>query len=182
MKGLIFNLFEEVVRREYGDDTWEDVLENADVDGAYSSLGSYPDAEITKLISAAASALQLEPQVVFRRLGRHALPLLAGKYPQFFERHKTTRTFLLSLNDVIHAEVRKIYPGAEVPEFDYDTSSPDLLVMGYASPRRLCALAQGFTEGAAAHFGEQVVFEQPQCMNRGDQKCVFEISFKKRAP
>jgi Haem-NO-binding len=180
MKGLIFNLLEEVVRREYGDDIWEDMLETAAVDGAYSSLGSYPDGEITKLISAAASALDLEPDLVIRQFGRHALPLLASKYPHFFERHKTTRTFLLSLNDVIHAEVRKIYSGAEVPEFDYDASSPDVLVMGYTSPRRLCALAQGFTEGAAAHFGEEVIFEQPQCMNRGDPKCVFQISFKKR--
>jgi len=179
VKGLIFNLFEEVLRRQYGDDLWEAVLESASVDGVYSSLGSYADGEFARLISAAASTLDLEPHVVIRQVGRHAVPLLATRYLHFFERHKTTRTFLLSLNNVIHAEVRKIYAGAEVPEFDYDTSSPEVLVMGYTSPRRLCALAQGFTEGAAAHFGEEVLFEQPHCMNRGDQKCVFQISFKK---
>ena len=25
------------------------------------------------------------------------------------------------------------------------------------------------------HFGEDLVFEQPECMHRGDNKCVFRI-------
>ena len=29
----------------------------------------------------------------------------------------------------IHPEVRKLYPGASVPEFDFDTSSPDVLLI-----------------------------------------------------
>lgn len=178
MKGIIFNLLEEVIRAEYGDETWEGLLETAQLDGAYTSLGNYPDAEITKLVTAAASGLKLPPDEIIRWFGRKALPILARRYPQFFDGHKSARTFLLTLNNVIHTEVRKIYPGAEVPEFDYDTSSTDVLLMGYKSPRRLCALAHGFTEAAAAHFGEELHFEQPQCMHRGDNKCVFRITLK----
>jgi len=37
MKGIIFNLLEEVVRKDYGDETWEDLLEAAQVDGHGSS-------------------------------------------------------------------------------------------------------------------------------------------------
>ena len=49
MKGIIFNLLEEVVRKDYGDETWEDLLEAAQVDGAYTSLGNYPDEAMIKL-------------------------------------------------------------------------------------------------------------------------------------
>src|SRR5262249_15010121 len=119
------------------------------------------------------------PDEIIRWFGRKSLPLLAQRYPQFFVGHKSARTFLLTLNDVIHTEVRKIYPGAEVPEFDYDSSSPDVLVMGYRSRRKLCALAQGFIEAAASHFEEDLIFQQPMCMHRGDDKCVFRIALKR---
>jgi hypothetical protein len=179
MKGVVFNLLEAVVRRDYGDDTWETLLEAANVDGAYSSLGNYPDEEMSKLVGAASSALKMPADDVVRWFGRNALPLLAKKHPKFFEPHKSTRPFLLTLNDVIHSEVRKLYPGADVPEFTYDTSSSEVLLMHYRSPRKLCALAEGFIEATAAHYGEYLSLDQPQCMKRGDDKCVLRVSVRK---
>jgi predicted hydrocarbon binding protein len=182
MKGIIFNLLEEVVRKEYGDETWEDLLETAQVDGAYTSLGNYPDEWMMRLVGAAANALNTPANEVTRWFGRKSLPLLAERYPQFFSGHKSARTFLLTLNDVIHTEVRKIYPGSEVPVFEYDSSSSEALLMGYRSRRKLCALAHGFTEAAAAHFGEDLLFEQLECMHRGDERCLFRITLKQVAP
>ncbi len=52
--------------------------------------------------------------------------------------------------------------------------------MGYHLPRRLCAPAEGFTERAAVHYGEEVALQQSSRMHRGDDKCVIEISFTKR--
>ncbi len=54
MKGIIFNLVEEVVRNRYGEDTWDELLDAAGLDGAYTSLGSYPDEELLRLVAAAA--------------------------------------------------------------------------------------------------------------------------------
>jgi hypothetical protein len=176
MKGIVFNLLEEVVVRDYGEDTWDALLDAAALDGAYTSLGSYADDDLAKLVAAASSQLGLDPTQVVRWFGRNALPLLAERYPQFFDPHASTRPFLLTLNEIIHPEVRKIYPGADVPVFDFDTSSDDVLVMGYHSGRKLCAFGEGLIEGAAEHYGERVVIEQPQCMHRGDAKCVLEIT------
>jgi heme-NO-binding protein len=180
MKGIVFNLLAEIVEREYGVDAWDALLEQAGVDGVYTSLGSYPDADLLKLVAAAASTLRMPGDAIVRWFGRSALPLLADRYPGLFEGHRSTRMFLLTLNDIIHPEVRKLYPGADVPEFDYDSSSPTVLVMGYRSTRKLCAFAEGLIEGAAAHYGEDVSVEQPQCMNRGDEKCVLRVAFKAR--
>ena len=80
--------------------------------------------------------------------GRNALPLFAGTTPSSSNRTTRTRSFVLTLNDIIHPEVRKLYPGADVPEFDFD-SRDGVLVMGYRSPRKLCSFAEGLLLGAA---------------------------------
>ena len=176
MKGIVFNLLEECVRSEHGEDTWDALLDAAQLDGAYTSLGSYPDADLVALVGAASQALDTPEDEIVRWFGRSALPLLAERYPQFFEPHDSTRPFLLTLNDIIHPEVRKIYPGADVPEFDFDTSSDEVLVMEYRSARGLCAFGEGLIEGAATKYGERVAIEQPTCINRGDPSCVLRIS------
>jgi hypothetical protein len=181
MKGIIFNLLEMAVSSEHGEDTWDALLDAAGLEGAYTSLGSYPDADLLKLVEAAASALKKPTDAILRWLGQRSVPVLADSYPQFFVPHSSTRSFLLTLNEVIHPEVRKLYPGADVPVFDFDTSSHDAVVLGYQSHRKLCQFGEGLIEGGAAHFGEAVAIEQPLCMNRGDAKCVLRVTFSRRA-
>jgi hypothetical protein len=181
MKGIIFNLLEEVVTEELGEDTWDQLLDAAHVEGAFTSLGNYPDEDLFKLVAAASAALKQPPDAIVRWFGVKALPLLAKKYPVFFDRHQSTRPFILTLNGIIHPEVRKLYPGADTPEFDFDISSPDVLVMNYRSKRKLCSLVEGFTEGSAAHFNETVTIRHPLCMHRGDESCRIELSFEKKA-
>lgn len=177
MKGIIFNLAEEVVCAAHGADAWENVLDRAGLDGAYTSLGSYPDDDLHRLIRASSEALELPPADVVRAIGVGAMPLLAARYPEFFAGHETTRSFALTLNQIIHPEVRKLYPGAEVPEFGFDASDPEVLVVEYRSARRLCALAEGFLHGAAAHFGEQAQLHHEQCMHDGHASCVIRCEF-----
>ena len=73
-----------------------------------------------------------------RWYGRNALPLLAERYPAFFAPHTEARGFVLTLNEIIHPEVRKLYPGAITPAFAFDASDPDRLVMDTA-PSGACA-------------------------------------------
>jgi hypothetical protein len=178
MKGIVFNLVEEIVRQELGEKAWDDLLDAAQLDGAYTSLGSYPDQQLFQLVGAASKALNKSPDEIIRWVGVKALPMLARKYPQFFAEHKSTLPFVLTLNYIIHPEVRKIYPGANVPEFDFDTSVPGVLLMGYQSSRKMCSFAEGLVTGAAAHYGEAVNFTHLKCMKHGDEKCLFQISFK----
>ena len=177
MKGVVFNLLEGVVRSRLGDNTWDDLLDAAGVDGAYTSLGNYSDHEMGRLVQAAAQALGQSADEVLRWFGRHAMAELAERYPAFFCRHSDTRSFLLTLNDIIHPEVNKLYPGASTPVFDFDSSGSDVLLMGYQSSRKLCALAHGFIEGAGDHYRETVALEHHSCMLRGDAKCLFRMRF-----
>lgn len=182
MKGIVFNLLEELVRRDFGEDTWDDLLDAAQVDGAYTSLGSYPDTDLQRLVAAASQSLNLPPEAIVRWLGRESIPVLAARYPGFFRPHTETSSFLLSLNDIIHPEVRKLYPGADVPVFDFDLSHLPEIRMSYNSRRRMCSFAEGLIEGSAQHFGERVELHQATCMHQGDASCLFHIRFSATLP
>src|SRR5687767_11256813 len=147
MKGIIFNLAEEVISDRFGEDVWDELLDAAGLDGVYTALGNYSDEELTKLVAAGAAKLGSPPEDVLRLLGEGAFPLLATRYPVFVQPHTGTHDFLLTLNDVIHSEVRKLYPGVDVPEFGFDDTEPNALSLTYRSQRRLCALAEGFILG-----------------------------------
>jgi len=178
LKGIIFNLVEEVVTDRYGEDTWDSLLDAAGLDGSYTSLGSYADEELLQLVTAASAALGMPAGDIVRQLGEGAIPLLVDRYPGFFEEFTSAQDFLLTLNDIIHPEVRKLYPGAQVPDFDFDTPEHGVLVIGYRSPRRLCALAEGFIIGAARHYGERVEVSQSRCLLRGDDQCRIRCAFR----
>lgn len=175
MKGVIFNLLEDVVSEEHGEAAWEDAVATAQVEGSYTSIGTYPHAELVALVLALCEQTGAEPDDLVTWFGSRALAKLAVAYPELFERHESTVPFLLTLNDIIHPEVRKLYPGADVPEFDYRLVESDRVLMGYHSKRGLCALGEGLIQGAANHYGEQVSVAQPSCTKRGDDECVFEV-------
>jgi hypothetical protein len=176
IKGIVFNLLEQLVARDFGEDTWDALLDASGLDGVYTSLGSYPDEDLAKLVGAASDALSMPADDVVLWFGRNALPLFAERYPRLFEPHDSTQSFVLTLNSIIHPEVRKLYPGADVPEFDFEVRE-GVLVMGYRSPRKMCSFAEGLLLGAADHFEERLTIEQPLCMKRGDPQCVLECTF-----
>lgn len=177
MKGIVFHLLEQVVTKHYGEKTWDTLLLDAGLEGVYTSLGSYDDAELFKIVGAASQRLGLPPGDIVSWFGRNAMPLLSHHYGKVFANHTSTRAFVLTLNSIIHPEVRKMYPGADVPNFDFDTSSPDVLVMHYRSKRQMCSFAEGLLLGAADHFQETAHIDHPLCMHRGDPHCELRIRF-----
>jgi hypothetical protein len=52
--------------------------------------------------------------------------------------------------------MQKLYPDAELPSFDCDTSQPGCLRLTYRSARPFAALAEGLIRGCVAHYGEAV--------------------------
>lgn len=176
MKGIIFNVLEEVVVASHGEDVWDDLLEAVGSNGIYTSLGSYPDEQVVALVQAAAQALGLTPVEVLRWFGRQAMPRLALRYPDFFTAYRSSRPFVLALNTIIHPEVRKLYTGALCPHFDFREADDGSLLIGYRSPRQLCALAHGFIEGAADYYAEQVAVDHLECMHRGDERCLMRMT------
>lgn len=177
MKGILFLLAGRAVSEAYGEDTWDALLDAAGLDGAYTSLGNYPDEHLHQIVGAASEALGMPGPAVVRWLGAAVVPTFVQHHGALYAAHPDTRSFLMALNAVIHPEVRKLYPDADTPEFEFDASDPDVLRMTYRSGRRLCALAEGLIEGSAAHYGQRVEIGHEVCMHRGDAACRLDLRF-----
>lgn len=176
MKGVIFNLVEDVVRQEHGDDFWDGVIEASGVSGAYTSLGTYPDGELDALASTVALRTGAGPSDVVRHVAHDGIPMLAERYPEFFTPHTDARSFLLSLNTVVHPEVRRLFPGAHVPEFAFRFPEPDVIELVYAGERRRCDMAEGLVLGAGRYYDQVLEVVQPECVRRGGDRCVLRVS------
>lgn len=183
MKGIIFNVVEEVVRAEHGEQAWDSILERAGASGAYTSLGTYPDSELLAIAGSAAAQMGVTPEEVVRAVGVAGIPMFAQRYPHFFTEQPNLLEFLLSLNEIIHPEVRKLYPGAIVPVFTFappvqGPGGATVLQMGYRSQRAMCSLAEGLILGASRWFTEPIDLAQTHCVHRGDPQCVLVLTWK----
>ncbi|MCH9729505.1 MAG: heme NO-binding domain-containing protein [Actinomycetia bacterium] len=174
MKGVLFNAVEEAVSREWSEDLWDDLLIAADVDGAYTALGNYPDAQLVALANAAAERLSSPVEDVLRTLGRITFEPLFARYGGLMEEPTSLREFLPILEELIHPQVLKLYPGASVPRFVLRENGADL-ELDYVSVRNMCTLAEGLIQGVADHYGETVAVDQPSCKQRGDSRCTIRI-------
>jgi len=175
MKGIIFNLLEDVVVDAYGEQTWDEALDRAGLDGVYTSLGNYDDAEIIELFSVVASMRSVSSDDVLRWFGQRAIPKMAQRWPGFFAPHRSTLPFLRTLNSVIHPEVHKLYTGTDCPYFDFISQAEASMVIGYHSPRRLCGLAHGFILGVGDHYGETLSVKHLECMHLGADRCLMAV-------
>ncbi len=176
MKGVIFNLVDAVVRTERGDDAWDDIIDESGVSGAYTSLGNYPDSDLVDIAATVARHVGTDTSAVIRHIGHEGIAILAKRYPEFFTPHSDLRSFLLTLNEVIHPDVRLLYPGALVPEFEFRILGPDVIELVYRSERGRCDLAEGLILGSADHYGERVEVTQPECVHRDDRYCLLRVT------
>lgn len=174
MKGIMFNLLEDVLGEAYGPDAWDDLLTATGASGIYAALGDYPDVEFFKLIDTAGSFTNRNRDEMLIAFGEAAFARMTERYPAILDGISDSRTFLLSLNRIVQAEVRKLYDGAGCPQFRF-AIAPNMLRIGYSSPRKLCALAQGLIQGVALYFDEEVEVKHPQCTHRGDEACRIEV-------
>lgn len=177
MKGVIFNLLEDALSRTHGHAAWDSLLAMTGLDGAYTSLGSYPDSEVIRLVDAAAAVLGQSPADVLRWFGQSAIPLLFERYERFFTPHRSAQSFIASVNEIIHPEVRKLYDGAGCPLFHFHDLEDGRTGLSYRSPRRMCRLAHGFIEGAADHYGNHVEIEHLSCMLDGHRACRIALDW-----
>lgn len=182
MKGLFFNLAQEVVEDRWGADRWDDAVELAGVDGAYTWLGTYPDADLFAIVRALSQLTDLSPAEVLVVIGRGGFPLLAAHHAPVLELVDGWRSMLLGLDDIIHPEALAVHAGATPPRFGPLGAGPDdSVLLQYRSDRALCALADGLVLGAGDWYGTPLTVVHRMCVHRGDASCVLEVT-ERRAP
>lgn len=158
MRGMIFTEFLDMVEDEMGLAVKDRVLRVADPQGGgiYTAVGDYPATELMHLVDVLAQETGGTRGGLLEHFGRHMFIHFTAHYGRFFAHAGTCFEFLGRIESYIHVEVRKLYPGAELPAFSYPLREPDRLVMEYHSPRAMADFAHGLIGAAVAHFGEPI--------------------------
>ena len=157
MKGVIFTGFLDLVDDKFGAHTTEEIINKAELPsgGAYTAVGTYDHSEMFKLVSLLSESTGIDVPDLLTVFGRFLFGHLIKNYPHVVEGIDDCLDFIEVLERVIHPEVLKLYPNAELPSFKATRIAPDQLELIYNSPRCLAGVAEGLIQGCADHFNQQ---------------------------
>lgn len=158
MKGVVFTEFLGMVEQTFSADMVDDIIDDARLSsgGAYTAVGTYPHDEMVAMVVALSNRSGLPVPDLVRAFGQHLFGRFVHAYPSFFDGVTDTFQFLAGIEDIIHAEVLKLYPDAELPRFDVEHHDDRSLTLLYHSPRHFEDLAEGLILGSIDHFGQQI--------------------------
>ena len=180
MKGVVFTEFLEMVEEKFSPDMVDAIIDASDLpsQGAYTSLGTYDHDEMLQLVTHLSKETNIAVPDLIRTFGEHLFTRFFAKYPQFFEGVSHAFEFLKHLEDYIHVEVRKLYPDAELPKFDYESPEPNCLVMIYSSNRPFGDLAEGLILGCINHFAIPIDLKREDLARGENTKIRFTLTQK----
>jgi len=146
-----------MVEERFGYAVCDSVLESANLShgGAYTTVGTYPHEEMTRLLSALTLATGLTSKELLNAYGERLFARFVVLYPLMFAGPVGTFAFLSTVDRHIHVEVRKLHPEAELPQFEHEITG-DVMRLQYRSRRPLGDLAEGLIRGCISHFGETI--------------------------
>ena len=181
MKGSIFKHFESFVCENFGQETFEEILEGVDLitDGPFLGPDNYPDEDLLAIVGATIDKLQIPLPDALRAFGKDLFGKLAAEAPVFLENVDDLKTFLQMVDGVIHVEVKKLSPEAYLPKLECIDTGEGTMTMKYMSERQLCQLFLGLVEGAAERFSTELGWDHTACTHEGAPECTFEFNFSK---
>jgi predicted hydrocarbon binding protein len=175
MKGVVFDILRDMVETQYGLEGWQAVLDGAGSDGIYVSTKTYADTELMGLVATASEITTIPVNTLVFSFGEYMVPHFYKRFPYLFSDVPNFIKFLMSVDQIIHVEVRKLFPDAGLPTFDYCDENEDSLTMIYKSPRKLCQLAEGLISGSAKHFNQNYKMTHNPCMHTGSDYCALKV-------
>ena len=131
MKGAIFIAFNQMVEDNISMDIWEQLLTETQPEsaGVYTSIEDYKDEELFAFISKLSRIIGVSVETLIEQFGHYLFSALNGKYPVFSQQQSDFFSFIKSIDEVIHKEVRKLYDNPNLPTLDCeDIDDKTLLV------------------------------------------------------
>ncbi len=171
MKGIIFTEFLELVEDKFGFSVVDKIIEQSELpsEGIYTAVGTYNYKEMVSLVMNLQKQTDIPAITLMEVFGEHLFSRLAKLYPVFLNGVEDPIKFLMSLEDYIHVEVKKLYPEAELPSFDTELQKPDQLKMTYHSVRCLYPVAEGLIKGCFKHFESEVQITKNMITESGNK-------------
>jgi len=181
MKGEIFNILEDFVVENWGEEVFEEIYDNIHnnliTKEPFVGPGTYPDSDFMSMVNATVEKLGVPLDQAMHAFGKYCFPRLGAKMPGYVEGFDHPKDFLKTVGDVIHVEVKKVFKDANPPDFKYRDPAPDKLVMIYQSKRKFYDFLEGLLAGTADHFNTEISVKREIVATEPDEICEFELTF-----
>ncbi len=177
MKGIIFREFLEMVEAKYGYIVVDEIIDASMVEskGIYTSVGTYPHKEFFMLAEQLSEITQTSVADLFLIYGEYAFSYFIRNYPYLIEMYHDAFDLLSHIEDVIHVDVLKLYPEAELPVLKIVEHSKRKLVMEYTSQRKMSEFAEGLISGCLICFKEKATIRK-EILADDKSKVLFSIT------
>ena len=177
MKGIVFTEFLDMVEQQFGEETMENIIDQADLDsgGAYTAVGSYPAGEMVSLVQQLSRESGQEIPALLESFGSFLFHGLHRAYPHFFG-DGDIFDFLASIHTYIHVEVQKLYADAELPNLLVESRSDQHIELIYESPRRMGDLARGLLKASCQHYQESTITIEEELLNEDGSRVKFTLT------
>lgn len=178
MKGIVFTEFLEFSEQSFGAAAVDRVITASELPhgGAYTAVGTYDPRELVNILERLSQATNSPANVLLQQFGTYLFGVLAQAYPALIQPSKDAFSLLASIEGVIHVEVCKLYPDAQLPRFTHEQVGPDRMILNYNSERAFADLAEGLLRGCFAHFGEQIRIDRQDLSGGAGTQVRFTLS------
>lgn len=156
MKGIIFAEFLELVEDTFGLETCQKMLDENQNDGVYTSVGTYDHKDLVKLIVTLSKLTGVSAEDLQQVYGKSIFKTLYNSMPGLEGKADSTFSFINSVEEYIHIEVKKLYSNANPPTFKFVSTNETQLIMDYVSARCMSHVCLGLIQGCADHFNETI--------------------------
>lgn len=178
MKGIVFSEFIEMVENQFSLEMADAIIarSNLATGGAYSAIATYDHLELVELVERLGEASGVPVADLLRSFGEYLFARFAMLYPVHFTHQSSVFQFLSTLESKIHAEVRKLYPDAELPTFEHAMPAARTLQLLYRSRRPFGDLAEGLLLGCIRHYREDIRLQRENlpCGNGASVRFTLE--------
>ena len=179
MKGIIFNIAENYIIEKHGYETLKEIVTACSLETKEPFVGpnTYPDADLLEIVGKAVDILKTDLASFLKSLGHYSFRQLSDRHPNFVEGYTHPKDFLLTVEGVIHMEVRKLYEESKLPTFQYQDLGENELIITYFSERKLYPFVDGLIDGVVDYFGYKAEKKSTIYEKDGVELCDFHIKF-----
>lgn len=156
MYGIINQSIQELILKEFGEETWLRILNKSGVDVAeFQNHEVYDDSYTYKLAGAISEILDTKLENVLKMFGEFwIIEISQKKYPSMMATGGSSfKEFMLNL-PTFHNRVYLTYPKLIAPEFKVREDNESLLVEYHSAREGLAPLMEGMLIGITKMFGE----------------------------
>lgn len=182
MKGIVFTEFLDMVEQEFGLKTLDKIITASQLESnaVYTSVGTYDFFEMQKLIGNLSIETGIPVDVLIYTYGKFFFKVLTRLHSDIFSLYNSPIDMLASIENHIHVQVRKIYPGAELPTFKIIDQKENSLEMIYFSERSMYMFAKALMEKTFEHYHKNCNIEL-ELMNKDGSQVRFKIYMQPHA-